>query len=152
MLTDYGAICIAYTMDIYGTPLTPKIEVPDSPVQMSQRDIDKVLTSIAVVPFSPILAGYRQPAITSQDIQCSIYGNIGHIAEICQNSPMESTSRCFCCREVGQCVAQCSQKLNSPTPVVTPENDASSAFSATSPAVMSAMSPATSAALTANNS
>lgn len=41
-----------------------------------------VFTTIVESQSSPVIAGYGQPLMTSQDLQCNICGNIGHIAVI----------------------------------------------------------------------
>lgn len=132
----------------------------DSPIQLSQKDIDDVLTTLAATPSTPILRGFGQPKLTTQDLQCSICRNAGHITDYCNNSPLQSITKCFCCGETGHKVSQCSHKCYSPTTVGTPRNIAPSALSSTSPAQpavslvhpFALSSPDTSIARTAQNS
>lgn len=100
---------------------------------MSQKDIDDVLPTLAATPSTPILGGYGHPELTTQDFQCSICGNIGHIADYCNNSPIMSSTKCFCCSESSYVANQCSHRGYSPTPMETPGCEAPYALSATSP-------------------
>lgn len=117
--TFFGIIIFGY-LQISTILVTPKVEVLDSPIQLSQKDIDDALITLAATPSMPILGGFGQPELSSHDFQCSIRGNIGHIAYYCNNSPLESTIKCFCCDESGHKANQYSQKGNSPTLVGTP--------------------------------
>lgn len=120
---------------IYGSQpclATPKIEVPESPIRLIQNDIDDVLTTIVSTPSTPIIGGYGQPELTTQDFQCSICRNFGHIVDYYHNSPLQSNTKCFYCGESGHNVSQCPHAGNSPTPVGTPVSKAPSALSTTS--------------------
>lgn len=68
MMAEEDVICLVYTLDIYGShpvPLTPKIELLASPIQMSQKDINDILMTIAATPSAPLIGGYGQPELTS---------------------------------------------------------------------------------------
>lgn len=85
-MPEDDVIRLTYTMDIYGSQIlhvAPKVEVPDSPIHMSEKDIDDVLTTVNATPFTPILGGYGQPELSTQDFQCSICENIGHTTDYC---------------------------------------------------------------------
>lgn len=138
---------------VYGShpvPLTPKIELPTSPIQMSQKDINDILTTIAATPSTPLIGGYGQPELTSQDFQCSIYGNVGHILEYYNNSSLQQTTNCFYCGESGHTIKQCSYRGYSPTIFDTPAIEAMSVISETSP-VQPARSPVQPFALSLTN-
>lgn len=57
MINAEDAVRLAYTLDIYGSQKTAKIEALSSPINMSQKDIEDVLTTIAESSHSPVLGG-----------------------------------------------------------------------------------------------
>lgn len=136
-MAENDIIQLAYTLDFCsGTqvPITPKHEVPESPIQMTQQDINEVLTALNT-PSIPLLGGYGQPELTSQDFICSKYNQSGHMAEFCTISPIIS-KKCYYCGESGHSVKHCSYRGYSPSTIDTPNKDAKSAKSETSPVVV----------------
>lgn len=72
-LSKDDAIRIAYTMGFYSSSLNVKVETPESPLQIKQRDIEEILKTIAASPSSSVLGGYAQPIETppmSPDVNC----------------------------------------------------------------------------------
>lgn len=45
-----------------------KENAPASPIQMKQKDIDEVLTTIVSFPLSPVLGGFAQPIETPPEL------------------------------------------------------------------------------------
>lgn len=98
-MSEYDALQLAYKWDKDGPQYwTIKSEI-DSPIHMSQQDINEVLTTIADFPSSPFLARYAQPVETAPlyiENCCFCCGKFDHGSMDCPNS-LISSSNCKCC-------------------------------------------------------